>query len=135
MINIEKEYWKSSLSFFSFNKFGWHDRVFSTSLKIWKAWDLIQCGTDFLLNLWDNVAFPELIKTQFTPNSARETIYPWFFDSKYLDLLHWMVYQRYSTYNNVLKSFISFDIPQILSRESKVKPQTKKLNLKEDLLK
>ena len=39
-----------------------------------------------------------------------------------------MVYNRYSTYNNVMKYFISFDISQLLVRESKVKPQNKKFN-------
>ncbi len=40
-----------------------------------------------------------------------------------------MVYQRYSTYNNVLKYFVSFEIPQLLAREDKSKRRTKKLNL------
>ena len=40
-----------------------------------------------------------------------------------------MVYQWYSTYNNVLKSFISFEIPQLLAHESKIKPQNKSLNI------
>jgi primosomal protein N' len=114
---------------FSFKQFAWHDRVFLSSLSIWKAGDLIQCGWDFLLNLWDEISFPELIKTQFTPTSPCEVVYPKFFDEKYLSLLHWMVYQRYSTYNNVLKYFVSFEISQLLARESKIKWQTKKLNL------
>ena len=112
---------------FSFKQFVWHDRVFLSSLPIWKVGDLIQCWGDFLLNLWDEVAFPELIKTQFVPTSPYEVVYPEFFDQKFLDLLHRMVYQRYSTYNNVLKYFISFEIPQLLSREAKIKWQTKKL--------
>ena len=60
-----------------------------------------------------------------------EVIYPDFFDKNFLSLAHWMVYQRYSTYNNVLKYFISFDIPQLLSRESKAKWWNKKINYKE----
>ena len=39
-----------------------------------------------------------------------------------------MVYQRYSTYNNVLRYFVSFEIPQLLSRESKSKWKNKKLD-------
>ena len=116
---------------FSFSKFAWHDRVFSTSLSIWKPWDLIQCGSEFLLNLWDTISFPELIKTQFTPTSTWEVVYKWFFDKKFLTLLHRMTYQRYSTYNNVLKLFVSFDISALLLRESKVKSQTKKIKLPE----
>lgn len=114
---------------FSFKQFAWHDRVFSSSLSIWKAGDLIQCWTDFLLNLWDEISFPELIKAQFTPTSTYEVVYPKFFDEKFLALLHWMVYQWYSTYNNVLKYFVSFEIPQLLAYESKVKWYNKKLNL------
>ena len=114
---------------FSFKQFAWHDRVFLSSLSIWKAGDLIQCGWDFLLNLWDEISFPELIRTQFTPTSAYEVVYPKFFDEKFLVLLHRMVYQRYTTYNNVLKYFVSFEIPQLLAREDKIKWKTKKLNL------
>ena len=40
-----------------------------------------------------------------------------------------MVYKRYSTYNNVLKYFVSFEIPQLLAYESKVKWNNKKLNI------
>ena len=114
---------------FSFKQFAWHDRVFSSSLSIWKPGDLIQCWTDFLLNLGDEIAFPELIRTQFTPTSPCEVVYPKFFDQNFLSLLHRMVYQRYSTYNNVLKYFVSFEIPQLLAREEKRKWKTKKLNL------
>jgi hypothetical protein len=113
---------------FSFKQFAWHDRVFSSSLSFWKTGDLIQYWWDFLLNLWDEISFPELIKTQFLPTSPCEVIYPKFFDEKFLALLHWMVYQRYSTYNNVLKYFVSFDIPQLLAREAKIKWKNKKLD-------
>ena len=119
---------------FSFKQFAWHDRVFQTSLKIWNPWDLIQCGWDFLLNLWDEIAFPELIKTQFVPKEKFEVVYPKFFDEKFLALLHRMVYQRYSTYNNVMKYFVSFEISQLLARESKAKWQNKKLNLNNNSL-
>ena len=114
---------------FSFKQFAWHDRVFSSSLSIGKPGDLIQCWTDFLLNLWDEIAFPELIRTQFIPTSPCEVVYLKFFDQNFLALLHWMVYERYSTYNNVLKYFVSFEIPQLLVREEKAKWQVKKLKL------
>lgn len=114
---------------FSFNKFAWHDRVFSTSLSVWKPWDLIRCWSEFLLNLWDEISFPELVRTQFTPTTSREVIYKWFFDPKFLELLHWMTYWRYSTYNNVLKLFVSFDIDALLNREAKIKPQNKDINI------
>ncbi len=112
---------------FSFKQFAWHDRVFSSNLSVWKAGDLIQCGWDFLLNLGDEISFPELIRTQFTPISPCEIVYPKFFDQNFLSLLHRMVYQRYSTYNNVLKYFVSFEIPQLLVREDKIKWKNKKL--------
>ena len=114
---------------FSFKQFAWHDRVFQTSLSVWKPWDLIQCWTDFLLNLWAEISFSELIKTQFLPKEKYDVIYPWFFDKNFLTLLHWMVYQRFSTYNNVLKYFVSFEIPQLLTRESKSSSQNKQLDL------
>jgi hypothetical protein len=62
-----------------------------------------------------------LIRTQFTPTSHYEVVYPKLFDEKFLALLHRMVYERYSTYNNVLKYFVSFEIPQLLAREAKTK--------------
>ena len=114
---------------FSFKQFAWHDRVFSSPLSIWEPGDLIQCWTDFLLNLWNEISFSELIRTQFSPKDSCRVVYPWFFDQNFLSLLHRMVYQWYSTYNNVLKSFISFEIPQLLAHESKIKPQNKSLNI------
>ena len=114
---------------FSFKQFAWHDKVFYSNTSIWNPGDLIQCWWDFLLNLWDEISFPELIKSQFMPTSQYKIVYPWFFDKNFLSLLHWMVYRRYSTYNNVLKYFVSFDIPQLLTRESKSKSHTKKLDL------
>jgi hypothetical protein len=48
-------------------------------------------------------------------------VYTKFFDEKFIALAHRMVYQRYSTYNNVLKYFVSFEIPQLLAREAKAK--------------
>ena len=68
------------------------------------------------------------------PTSPGEVIYPKFFDEKFLSLLHWMVYWRYSTYNNVLKYFVSFEIPSLLANESKVKIQNKKFDLSDLLL-
>ena len=114
---------------FSFKQFAWHDRVFNTSLSIWKPWDLLKCWDDYLLNLWDEITFPELIKTQFVPSSVCEVIYSWFFDKNFLSLLHWMVYQWYSTYNNVMKYFVSFDILQLLNREPKSKSHSKLLDV------
>lgn len=114
---------------FSFKEFAWNDKIFSTNLSVWKPWDLIQCGTNFLVNLWEEVSFPELIKTQFTPREPFKVIYPKFLDEKFLTLIHWMTYQRYSTYNNVMKYFISYEIPQLLWRETKIKKQAKKLDL------
>lgn len=123
LIFIASSYWKMYL--FSFKQYAWHDRVFFFPNDIWNPGDLIQCWTDFLLNLWNEISFPELIKTNFTPTSQCEIVYKWFIDQNFLYLIHWMVYQRYSTYNNVMKSFISFEIPQLLSRESKAKIQKK----------
>ena len=82
-----------------------------------------------MLNLGDEISFPELIRTRFTPTSPCEVVYPKFFDQNFLALLHRMVYERYSTYNNVLKYFISFEIPQLLAREDKAKRKNKKLNI------
>ena len=119
--------WKMYL--FSFKQFAWHDRVFSSNISVWKVGDLIHCEWDFLLNLGDEIAFPELIRTQFSPTSPYEVVYPKFFDEKFLKLLHRMVYQRYTTYNNILKYFVSFEILQLLARETKAKWKRKKLKL------
>lgn len=114
---------------FCFNKFAWHDRVFLYPINIWKPWDLIRCWWDFLLNLWDEISFPELIKTTYTETEKMEIVFPNFFDEKFLSLLHRMVYWWYSTYNNVIKYFVSFEISQLLSRESKTKWQTKTIDV------
>jgi hypothetical protein len=101
---------------FSFKKFAGHDRVFYTSFSAGKPGDLLETPDDILLNLGEEVAFPELY-TQPYPPSPMKNITSAFFGQRFLEFLHRMVYERYSTYKNVMKYFVSMEIQELLMRE------------------
>jgi len=102
---------------FSFNKFTWHDRVFLLDEKIKSdSWDLIKIQDDYFFCLWENISFQELytykLKMVFEPTMMCK----WLLSNKAMEFLHWMVYERYSTYKSVLKLFLSFEIDKLLEK-------------------
>ncbi|GHW02815.1 hypothetical protein AGMMS50249_6010 [candidate division SR1 bacterium] len=96
------------------------DRVFYSRLNIGKAGDLLQTEDDILLNLGDNISYPEMYR-QIYPDIPMKIRYSAFFDQHFLSFLHWMVYERYSSYKNVMKYFVNIDLPDLLQREKKIK--------------
>ena len=112
--------------YYSFKKFAGHDRVFHAPFSVGKAGDLLATEGDFLLNLGEEISFPELIHHQYSPVSM-SLIYPAFFDQYFLSFFHWMVYEWYTTYKSVMRYFVSSEIPEMLSREQKAKTPKKNL--------
>ena len=66
------------------------------------------------------MAFPEMY-VQTYPEVSMKVLVPGFFDQRFLSFVHWMVYEWYSSYKNVMKYFMSMEVEQLLLRESKVK--------------
>ncbi|MDR2540789.1 MAG: hypothetical protein LBD11_03220 [Candidatus Peribacteria bacterium] len=104
---------------FSFKKYAGHDRVFYSSSSFGHSGDLLETQDDFLLNLGEEVAFPESYTYQF-PEQSVKVLYPSFFDQHFLSFLHWMVYEWYSSYKNVIKYFVSMEMQELLLRESRL---------------
>lgn len=109
---------------FSFTKFAGQDRVFKTDTPIGNPGDLLKSEWDVFLNLWTEISFPELYHYSY-PITTSMVIYPQFFDQHFLSFLHWMVYERYTSYKSVIKYFVSMDIQDLLAREVKSKAKKK----------
>jgi hypothetical protein len=103
---------------FSFKKYAGHDRVFRSSTAFGAPGDLLETQDDFLLNLGEEVAFPELYTYQFSEQAVK-VVYPGFFDQHFLSFLHRMVYQWYSSYKSVMRYFVSMEVQELLFREGK----------------
>ncbi|MDR0607747.1 MAG: hypothetical protein LBG52_05390 [Candidatus Peribacteria bacterium] len=93
----------------------------------------MQCGEDIVLNLGEEISFAELY-TQPYLGTDFQLVYPGFFDNCFLSFLHWMVYERYASYKNVIKYFVSLDIHDLLIREQKVKDKRLKIKDKKQTL-
>ncbi len=59
------------------------------------------------------------------PSTPMKVRYPGFFDQRFLSFLHWMVYEWYSSYKNVMKYFVSMELQELLKREQKISATTK----------
>lgn len=85
--------------------------------------DLLQSDDEYFLVLWDEVSFAEQYTSRFPEWRQLQLIYSWFLSKKYIDWIHWMVAQYYSTYKNVMKYFVSQDIESLLKKEVEKKPK------------
>jgi len=124
--------------------FGKYHRVFKTTDTIGNPWDLFKNDQDIFLVLGEEISFFEKYNTLYPFLEKKEKksesnqwlfiepqnetqkaeikmnttlISEHFFDEKYLNLLHWMVNERFSDYKNVMKYFIPLDIESLLKRE------------------
>ncbi|MDR0860611.1 MAG: hypothetical protein LBO09_06670 [Candidatus Peribacteria bacterium] len=104
---------------FSFKKYAGHDRVFRSPTSFGHPGDLLETQDDFLLNLGEEIAFPELYTYQFSEQPLK-ILYPGFFDQHFLSFLHRMVYEWYSSYKSVMRYFVSMEMQELLLRESKL---------------
>lgn len=116
---------------FSFNKFAWFDRVFIIEEKIKStkpdkagSWDIVKIQDDYFLCLWDTISFQELYTHKLKSIWEPAIVTKWLLSTKTMELLHWMVYERYSTYKAVVKLFVSFEIEKLIGK------QTSKINNK-----
>ena len=111
---------------YGFNKYAWSDKVWKTE-EDYKSWDLLQIWDDFYLSLWKETSFFEQhvygLKTDF---NKTEIIEKKLLNKQTLQLLHRMVYQRYSTYKNVIKLFLPQEIEKLIDK--KIPKKTKKQN-------
>jgi hypothetical protein len=123
------------LYIFFFNKYAWFDRVFDLKMsesvfwkykKSLKRWNLFRYQDDFFICLWNKISFLEQYKYQYEiKEDSLSLVSKLFLTDQTLDMVDWMVYNRYSNYKSVLKYFLSFDIEKLLEIW-KAKTETKK---------
>ena len=78
----------------------------------------METADDVLLHLGEEVAFSEVYVQPYS-EVPMKVVYPGFFDQRFLSFLHWMVYEWYSSYKNVMKYFVSMEVQELLQREEK----------------
>ncbi len=111
-----------------FNKYAWADKVWKTDWGF-KSGDLLKISDDFFLSLWkDTSFFEQYVYGLKSDLSKTETTEKKILNKQTLELLHRMVYQRYSTYKNVVKLFLPQEVQQLVDRKT-----TKKSKKTDDL--
>ena len=112
---------------YCFSKYAWIDRVFTASFEEkTKQWDLIKIWLDYYLNLWESLSFKENYKYWLNiTNQGIEIVYKKFFTKKTVELIHYIVWQYYTTYRKVIPLFVDKDIDKVLRKEisKSVKPR------------
>ena len=118
-----------------FNKYAWVDKVWKTDWDF-KSGDLLQISDEFYLSLWKDTSFFEQyvygLKSDISKTEIAEKK---LLNKQTLELMHRMVYQRYSTYKNVVKLFLPQEMQQLIDRKTKKKSkktnniQIKKINI------
>ena len=106
-----------------FNKYAWIDKVwkvddnFIEETKI-KKWDLLNIWEDYYLVLWKEVSFIEQYVYWIKSDISKiQIIEKRLLNKQNIELLHRMVYQRYSTYKNVSKLFLPQEIDKLIDRK------------------
>lgn len=113
---------------YAFNMYAWFDKVFilNKNNNNFKAWDLIQNWEwYYFLVLWKNISFEEVYNTVYSSDINFTKTYSWLFSESTINLIHWMVYKRYSTYKNVIKFFLDTEIENLLTKEIKTNKKQK----------
>lgn len=105
-----------------FSQYAGFDKVFL--VKDWnlnfKAGDLIQGESGFFLVLGEEVSFPELYTVLYTGAMDFQLSIAELLSPPALQLLHWMVYERYTSYKNAIKLFLDSDIEKLILKEQKI---------------
>ena len=118
---------------YAFNMYAGFDKVFILNEKKsdLKEGDIIQNNEwFFFLVLWENISFPEVYNILYTSDTNFTKTYKWLISKETMKLIHWMVYERYTSYKNVMKFFIDSEIEKLLSKEIKPNKKTKNYDIK-----
>lgn len=116
---------------YAFSQYAGFDRVFYYQEKILnaKAGDLFQQGSDFFLVLGEEVSFSELYTLVYTGKTDFKLVYSQLLCPPTLQLVHRMVYERYTSYKKVLPLFLDPDIEKLLMKQEKSSPKKTKTDL------
>lgn len=108
---------------YAFTLYAGQDRVFQyqgLEKKLnFSEGDLIQIQEQYFLVLWNQISFQEQYSNIPTMSGVVQIIQKRLLTEKTIQLMHRMVYQRYTTYKSVMKYFLSKDIPSLLKKATK----------------
>lgn len=92
--------------------------VFCSNLeKKFKKGDLLLNNEQYFLVLWTEISFSELYIDIYDQKGEFILVERGFLRQNTVDLMHWMVYQRFSNYKTVIKLFLDRDIPALLCKK------------------
>lgn len=118
---------------YAFNMYAGFDKVFILNEKNSKftEGDIIQNKEwFFFLVLWENISFPEVYNTLYSSDKDFTIIKKALISKETMNLIHRMVYERYSSYKNVMKFFIDSEIEKLLTKEIKQNKKAKSFDIK-----
>lgn len=117
---------------YAFSQYAGFDRVFYYKEKNLdaKAGDLLQQGSDFFLVLGEKISFPELYTILYNGKKEFDLVFAQLLSPPTLQMLHWMVYERYTSYKKVLPLFLDPNIEKLLSKQEKWSTKPSKSVLK-----
>lgn len=118
---------------YAFNMYAGFDKVFILNEKNSKftEGDIIQNKEwFFFLVLWENISFPEVYNTLYSSDKDFTIIKKALISKETMNLIHRMVYERYSNYKNVMKFFIDSEIEKLLTKEIKQNKKAKSFDIK-----
>jgi hypothetical protein len=105
------------LYFYRFNQIREDQAIVScdTNNNLFTAGALIQEWRDFLLCLGNDISRPELISARYSFVDPKIIVQ--LCQSSTIDMIHWMVYERFSSYKDVIPLFFWSDIELLLKHK------------------
>ena len=108
---------------YAFNEYAWFDRIFllNNAPESFEVGDLVSAWTNTYLVLWQELSFSEIYDKKYSWTIMPTLLYKSFCSIQTIQLIHWMVYEWYTTYKNVVKLFFDQEIDSLLWKEIKPK--------------
>ena len=100
----------------------WHDKVCRTEQQDFAVGDLLIGRSDMFLVLWDEVVW-KADKAKCLLSEPLNLHHKWFFSKKTINLVHWLTHHYYTSYKNVVKLFVSWELADLFKKEITVKPK------------
>jgi len=100
-----------------FKNYAWSDKIRKISWKL-KAWDLFLLWDEYYLSLGEEIPFFEQYVYEIRePESKFQLIEKKLISKETIQLINYMVYERYCPYYNVMKYFLPQEIDKLIERK------------------
>lgn len=105
--------------------------IYQSSTSSSQIGDLLYFENQYYLNLWEEISRPEQWAT--TINFHNHTTTKWISNKQTIELLHWMVNERFSSYNKCIPLFFGNDILVFIKHKKQIQ-SSKKLAIWQHLI-